>query len=237
MVILADLDEEAAARTAAQIRAADGQTTSIACDVQDEAQVAAAIDLAIQCYGRLDILHNNAAAMGLVPDDKDIRLATAAHWDMTMAVNLRGQMFGCKHAIPHMLASGRGSIINTSSASGVSGELLSTAYGASKAAINQLTRAIATQYGRHGVRCNAVVPGLIKVDRPPGRGLPDKVRQTLKRHQLLPYPGEANDVANAVAFLASDDAKFITGHLLVVDGGLTAHHPYYADMLDVLEGG
>lgn len=234
-VVLGDINEEAVARTTAEIVAAGGEAKFIRCDVQDEVKVAATMQFAVQTFGRLDILHNNAAAMNLVADDKDIQQATTTHWDMTMAVNLRGQMLGCKHAIAHMLASGGGSIINTSSASGLSGELISTAYGASKAAVNQLTRAVATQYGQHGIRCNAVVPGLIKVDRPPGRGLPGKLRETLRRHQLLPYPGEADDVAHAVAFLASDESRFITGHLLVIDGGMMAHQPYYADMLDVLQ--
>ncbi|MFT3819312.1 MAG: SDR family oxidoreductase [Rubrivivax sp.] len=238
-VVMADVDDERVRRAAAAIGAEGGNVVPLHCDVSSEEQVAAAMQLAVERFGRLDILNNNAAAMHLVGDDKDIVSATLAHWDATMAINLRGQMLGCKHAIPLMLKTGGGSIVNTSSLSGSAGELTSTAYGASKAAVNQLTRAVATQYGRQGIRCNAVLPGLIQFEgtRPSGRGLPPAVRATLTRHQLVPWPGRADDVANAVAFLAGDEARFITGHLLVVDGGMGAHQPFYADVLDVLAGG
>jgi NAD(P)-dependent dehydrogenase (short-subunit alcohol dehydrogenase family) len=237
-VVMADIDEERVTLAAARLIEDGARAVAIRCDVSDEPQVAAAMKLARERFGRIDIVNNNAAAMHLVGQDKDIASATVEHWDATMAVNLRGQMLGCKHAIPHLLEAGGGSIVNTSSLSGLAGELTSTAYGASKAAINQLTRAVATQYGRHGIRCNAVVPGLIQFegDRPAGRGLPPAVREKLARHQLLPWAGRADDVSNAVAFLASDASRFITGHLLVVDGGMHAHQPFHADVLDVLSG-
>lgn len=236
-VVLADIDVERVICVATQITDAGGQALPAACDVRDEAQVAAAIALAVDRFGRLDVLHNNAAATHLVASDRDVLSLTAELWDQTLQINVRGQMLACKHAIGPMLASGGGSIINTSSLSGIAGELTSTAYGASKAAINQLTRAVATQYGRRGIRVNAVLPGLIQFegDRPAGRGLPPSLRETLARHQLLPWPGRADDIAEAVAFLASDAARFITGHLLVVDGGMSAHQPFYADMLGVLD--
>ncbi|MGE4238841.1 SDR family NAD(P)-dependent oxidoreductase [Ramlibacter sp.] len=238
-VVMGDIDAEAVTRTASRIVDGGGSAVPIACDVQDEAQIAMVMQRAIERFGRLDILHNNAAAMHLVGEDKDVASTSVALWDETLAVNVRGQMLGCKHAIPHMLAGGGGSIVNTSSLSGIAGELTSTAYGASKAAINQLTRAVATQYGRKGIRCNAVLPGLIRFEgeRPAGRGLPPALRETLIRHQLVPWAGRADDVANAVAFLAGDEARFITGHLLVIDGGMSAHQPFYADMLGVMEPG
>jgi NAD(P)-dependent dehydrogenase (short-subunit alcohol dehydrogenase family) len=239
-VVMADVNEDALQQVAARILAQGGQVVPVRCDVAEEGQVAAVMRLAVERFGRLDILNNNAGAMHLMGSDKDIVTTTLELWDATMAINLRGQMLGCKHAIPHMLASGGGSIVNTSSLSSLAGELTSTAYGTSKAAINQLTRAVATQYGRHGIRCNAVLPGLIKLDaaeRPAGRGLPPSLRETLVRHQLVPWAGRGEDVANAVAFLASDESRFITGHLLVVDGGMSAHQPFYADALAVLDGG
>ncbi|WP_454688923.1 SDR family NAD(P)-dependent oxidoreductase [Achromobacter aloeverae] len=238
-VVLADIDEERVAGTAARIVAADHTAIPTRCDVSREDEIAATLQLAVDRYGRLDIVHNNAAATHLVSRDKDVRETSAELWDLTMQVNVRGQMLACKHAIGHMLAAGGGSIVNTSSLSGIAGELTSTAYGASKAAINQLTRAVATQYGRHGIRCNAVLPGLIQFEgeRPAGRGLAPKLRATLARHQLVPWPGRGDDVANAVAFLASDEARFITGQLLVVDGGMSIHQPFYADMLAALEDG
>ncbi|MFT4067823.1 SDR family NAD(P)-dependent oxidoreductase [Paraburkholderia sp.] len=236
-VVLADIDEARVTDTAAHIARAGGEAVPVCCDVRDEARIAAAIRMAVDRFGRLDIVHNNAAAMHLVSSDKDVCSLTAELWDQTMQVNARGQMIACKHAIGPMLASGGGSIVNTSSLSGIAGELTSTAYGASKAAINQLTRAVATQYGARRIRCNAVLPGLIQFDgeRPAGRGLPAALRESLKRHQLTPEPGRADDVANAVAFLVSDEARFITGQLLVVDGGMSAHQPFYADMRDLLD--
>jgi len=238
-VVLADLDAERVAHVAEHIVANGHAAIPTRCDVSSEDDIAAALQLAVDRYGRLDIVHNNAAATHLVSQDKDVQRTTVELWDQTMQVNVRGQMLACKHAVGHLMAAGGGSIVNTSSLSGIAGELTSTAYGASKAAINQLTRAVATQYGRKGIRCNAVLPGLIQFEgeRPPGRGLDPQLRATLARHQLVPYPGRGDDVANAVVFLASDEARFITGQLLVVDGGMSIHQPFYADMLDVLDGG
>jgi NAD(P)-dependent dehydrogenase (short-subunit alcohol dehydrogenase family) len=234
-VVLGDIDEAGAREGAAAITAAGGTAIALRCDVMSETDVAAAISAAVEQFGGLDILHNNAAAMQLVPFDGAVADADADHWDETFAVNLRGQLFGCKHAIPAMLERGGGSIINMSSSSGIVGDLGLSAYGAAKAAINQLTRAVATQYGRQGIRCNAVVPGLIEVGRPAGRGMTPQQRALLLEHQPAPFSGVAQDVANAIAFLASDDARFINGHLLVIDGGLTVHQPTYADALRALD--
>ncbi|MGW1785638.1 SDR family NAD(P)-dependent oxidoreductase [Streptomyces sp. NPDC002143] len=232
-VLLADIDEAAVKENAARIVEAGGTAAAAACDVRDEGQVAATMKLAVDTFGRLDILHNNAAAMHLLRDDGDVVSTDIGHWDQTMTVNLRGQLLGSKHAIPHMLAGGRGSIVNTASVTGLLGDVMLTAYGASKAAIAHLTQSIATQYGKRGIRCNAVVPGLIRVSRP-GGGLSEKTLRNHLRQQLLDVVGQPQDVANAVAFLAGDEAGFITGQLLKVDAGLTAHQPSYADALDAM---
>lgn len=230
-VVLGDIADDLAAGVVREIMDAGGDAIAMHCDVVSENDVAATIELARQRFGGLDILHNNAAAMHLVRADGAVADADADHWDATFAVNLRGQMFGAKHAVLAMLERGGGSIINMSSSSGIVGDLGVTAYGAAKAAVNQLTRAVATQYGRQGIRCNAVVPGLIEVNRPPGMGMTPEQRASLKEHQPAPFDGIAQDVANAVAFLASDDARFVNGHLLVVDGGLTMHQPTYGDAM------
>ncbi|MBX9472386.1 SDR family NAD(P)-dependent oxidoreductase [Microcella sp.] len=235
-VLLADIAAETVERRAEEIREAGGDALSIGCDVRDEAQVSAAVAAALARWGGLDIMHNNAAAMHLVRDDGSVTRADSRHWDDTFEVNLRGQMFGCKHAIPAMVHRGGGSIINTASASGLLGDLGLTAYGAAKAAVVQLTKSVATQYGRQSIRCNAIIPGLIDVNRAAGTGLPPAKRELLTRHQLLPLHAGPQEVADVVAFLASDAARFITGHALVVDGGLTAHMPTYADALR-FEGG
>lgn len=230
-VVLADIAMEKADAVAAAIVDAGGEAIAVACDVGEEPEIEAAVLAAVKRFGRLDIVHNNAAAMGLASRDEPVADADVDHWDATFRINLRGQMLGCKHAVRVMSASGGGSIVNTSSSSGLLGDVALTAYGAAKAAINQLTRTVATQYGRKLVRCNAVIPGLIDVGRAPGTGMDPAQRTRLAEHQALPIVGMPEDIANAVAFLSSDDARFITGALLVVDGGLTIHMPTYADGL------
>jgi NAD(P)-dependent dehydrogenase (short-subunit alcohol dehydrogenase family) len=235
-VVLADIARDGLDRTAHDIASAGGRVVTTVCDVVHEHQVAAAVQLAESRFGRLDITHNNAAAMSLVGQESDVVAADARHWDATMATNLRGQMFGCKHSIPAMLRSGGGSVINTSSATALAGELTCTAYGVSKAGVAQLTRSVATQFGRKGIRCNAVLPGLVRVERQAqGSTLSAGLQDALARHHLTPYIGRPQDIANAVAFLAGDDARFITGHLLSVDGGLNAHQSPYVDMLPFVE--
>ena len=231
-VILADIAADAAERTAAQIAASGGRARATRCDVSVEADVAGVVALAETEVGRLDIVHNNAAAMHLIPKDRPVADCDVGHWDLTMAINLRGQMLGCKHAVPAMIRSGGGSIINTSSAAALAGELTQTAYGVSKAAVAQLTRSVATQYGRKGIRCNAILPGFVKVQRhQTGDTSSAEFRRSLARNHLTPYIGEPQDIANVVAFLASDDSRFVTGHLFSVDGGLSAHQGTYADLV------
>jgi NAD(P)-dependent dehydrogenase (short-subunit alcohol dehydrogenase family) len=228
-VVVADVDYDRAAQVARELHATGCQALALACDVSEEAQVASAVDVAVSRFGRLDIVHNNAAAMQLVPADRGVVEADVDHWDATFRVNLRGQMLGCKHAVRVMRETGGGSIVNTASASGVLGDLGLTAYGVAKAGVVQLTRAVAVQHGRDLIRCNAVIPGLIDVGRRPGTGMPPEERSRLAEHQTLPVTGLPTDVANAVAFLAGDEARFITGSVIVVDGGLTTHMPTYAD--------
>jgi NAD(P)-dependent dehydrogenase (short-subunit alcohol dehydrogenase family) len=200
----------------------------LACDVRDPESLERVAAMAVGRFGRLDILHNNAAAMHLLREDGDALSTDLAIWDAMLDINLRGQLLVMRAVLPQMLEQQSGSIVNTSSVTGLAGDLLLTAYGASKAAVLHLTKSVATQYGRRGIRCNAVVPGLIRVTRP-GGGLPEEALRQHVRQQLLDLVGEPEDIARAVAFLASDEARFITGQALVVDGGLTTHISSYAD--------
>jgi NAD(P)-dependent dehydrogenase (short-subunit alcohol dehydrogenase family) len=229
-VVLADIDLEGSEQRAHEIRAAGGTAMAIGCDVCDEDQVAATVRFTLAQFGQVDILHNNAAATQLIAADLDVLQASSGHWDSTLATNLRGTMLACKYALVPMLERGNGAIVNTTSASASWGEPMLSAYGASKAAVEQLTRAVATQYGKRGIRCNAIAPGLVRSDRP-GKGLLPETIAKYERHHLTPYIGEPEDIANAVAFLASDEARFITGHVLRVDGGFTAHSAPYADLM------
>jgi NAD(P)-dependent dehydrogenase (short-subunit alcohol dehydrogenase family) len=229
-VIIADINSAAAAHAARDICVSGGEALAISADVSQEADVEVMVAAAIDNFGRLDILNNNAALVSpeVMARDVDIVNMDVDIWDQTMAVNLRGIMLGCKHAIPHMLERGCGSIINMSSASGNSGDIARAAYGTSKAGVNGLTQYVATMYGKQGIRCNAIAPGVIET-----QALINNIsvvqRQAYTAHHLTPRLGLPEDIAKTVAFLASDDSAFITGQIISVDGGLMSHHPSFAE--------
>ena len=225
-VVLADIDAGAAQA------AADGIAGSVAMavDLTDEASVKALADAIIARFGRIDILHNNAAIQNDAQRQKDLDVVNldVAAWDMAMAVNVRGAMLMCKHVIPQMIAQGGGSIIHSASGFGVQGEATLTAYGSSKAALIHLNRMIATQYGKQNVRSNCMVIGFVLTPLAV-ESTPDVVKDILLSHHLTPRLGLPEDIANLVAFLASDESSFITGAAIPIDGGVTAHQPSYAD--------
>ncbi|HEX3847875.1 MAG TPA: SDR family oxidoreductase [Steroidobacteraceae bacterium] len=230
-VALADIRLEAAERAAAGIAARGGTAQALAVDLSSEASIASLVRAVIDRFGRIDILHNNAADLSpeLAHRDRDIESMDAGIWDRTFAVNLRGTMLCCKHVLPHMVASGGGSIVNTASNLGMQGNLGHAAYAASKAGVIQLTRSIATSHGRHGIRCNTVSPGLVMT--PAARdNLPPRLHEIVASETLTPYLGVPLDIAHAVAFLASDEARYLTAHNLVVDGGTAAHVPGFAEL-------
>ena len=225
-VLVADINGDGAERQAAAINSTGGTAIWTQADVSEEAEVAQMIALAAGTFGRLDVLHNNAAATSDSVKDEDIARMDVALWDRTMAVNLRGAMLGCKHAIPEMIRGGGGVIINTSSGAGTLAEPIRTAYGASKAALNSLTRSVAVQYGKRNIRCVAIAPGITMATEAQDYLADSAWLQMMKRHHLTPYLGEPRDIARLVAFLASDGARFITGCIVPVDGGITAPVPY-----------
>jgi NAD(P)-dependent dehydrogenase (short-subunit alcohol dehydrogenase family) len=230
-VLVVDVDRTAAERVAEEARAAHGRAHAHAADVAEEPAVAAMVAAAVARFGGLDILHNNAAATGwdVLGGDGEITGLDLGIWERSLAVNLRGPFLGCKHAIPEMLKRGRGAIVNTSSASGATGDLVRTAYGVSKAGVDGLTRYVATQYGKRGIRCNAIAPGVIETPAL-RQNVPAEQVALFERHHLTPRLGTPEDVAAAVVFLVSDDAAFITGQVIPVDGGLLAHHPTVAEV-------
>jgi NAD(P)-dependent dehydrogenase (short-subunit alcohol dehydrogenase family) len=196
-------------------------------DVSDEAHVEAIVAATVREYGRLDILHNNAALTEPVQFAKDQAVADMEldTWERVMAVNLRGVMLGCKHAIPVMRAGGGGAIVNMSSGASKLGDFRLSAYSASKAGLLALTRSVAVQHGRDRIRANTIVPGLILTPAADTNLSPEK-RATLERNILLPYFGEPIDVAYLVLFLASDEARYLTAQEFVINGGQTAHPPF-----------
>ncbi|UKE48936.1 SDR family oxidoreductase [Xanthomonas translucens pv. cerealis] len=227
-VVVADIDGPAATACAAQIASAAGQALAVTTDIADAQAVAALFEAAQRHFGGVDLLVNNASAMQLTPRDRALLELDMEVWDQTMATNLRGTLLCCRQAVPRMIARGGGAIVVMSSCQGLSGDTAQTSYAASKAAMNMLSTSLATQYGHAQIRCNAVAPGLIMTDRLVAK-LDDATQRHLRRHQLLPRVGRAEDVAALVAFLLSDDAAFITGQVICIDGGMLAHVPTYAD--------
>jgi NAD(P)-dependent dehydrogenase (short-subunit alcohol dehydrogenase family) len=231
-VILADLATSQLEQTADSLAKEGHDVKHCATDISDERSVAALIRFTQQEYGRLDILDNNAASQGQA-EDREVASMSVELWDHIMGVNARGTMLACKHALALMLAGGGGSIINISSGTSIAGDFFATAYAASKGAINTLTRYVATQYGSQGIRCNALVLGLIAT--PVLRAvMPEPLREIFRENKLIGRLGEPQDVAEMVAFLASDRSRFITGQLLPVDGGFYAHTPTAAPVASLL---
>ena len=231
-VAVADIIAERAEATAATITADGGSAIAIAADVSEEDQVAAMVGRTVAEFGRLDVLHNNAALVdpAMFPLDGRVVDMSVDVWDKVMAVNLRGPMLGCKHAIPQMMQTGGGSIINMSSGSSRLGDLERSAYGASKAGVNALTLYVATQHGRDQVRCNTILPGLVLTPAARDNLLPG-LRATLESNVLTPYVGEPDDIAYLVLYLASDESKYVTGQAFPVNGGMSSHQPTLAQRL------
>ena len=217
-VVVADIDGSAAERVAGEL----GNAVVAEVDVADEASVVRMVETAVESFGGLDVLHNNATDSSTNAVDTDIVTLDMAVFDRLVAVNLKGQFMGCKHAIPHMLARGSGSIVNTASIDGFVGRGVRAAYGASKAGVVLLTKSVASQYGTRGIRCNAVAPGLTLTPGAVRNATPEYIDASLA---LYPMPRlcAPEDVANAVLFLASDEAAYINAATLMVDGGATVY--------------
>ena len=221
-VVIADLDEGGAAAVATGIGDAG---LAYPVDVADERSVSALFADVVSRYGRLDILVTCAALTDPLHQSKDLALGEleASVWERTMAVDLDGTMFCCKHAVRAMVHGG--SIVTLSSNSALAGDLSLTAYAAAKAAVNALTRSVATAYGKAGIRANAVSPGSI-LSPSLQANVPADVMDLLHDNCLLPRMGTPADVAAAVLFLASSESSFITGQVLSVDGGSLSQLPH-----------
>lgn len=186
-----------------------------------EESIAALVETAVSTYGRLDVLCNHVG--GSSPrKDLDVLRLDLDEFDRTLRLNVRSTLLGCRHALPHMVAAGGGSIINTASVGGLSGDYLQIAYGTAKAAVIRMTQYVATQYGPQGVRCNAVAPGAVMT--PALRdNLSAEAIESIRSHNSLPFIGEPVDIAYAMLYLACEESRYMTGQTLVVDGGMTSH--------------
>lgn len=190
-------------------------------DVRDEAAVRAAFDAVVAEHGRLDSVVHAAGVAGGGP----VHLLDADEWDRVIDVNLKGTFLVDKYSSMHMLAQGSGSIVNIASIEGIEGTEGGSAYNASKGGVVMLTKSMAIDYGRRGIRVNCICPG--GIDTPLLRSITDSdgldlYRERLREEHLLGRFGRPEEIAAAAAFLASEDASFVTGHSLVVDGGFTA---------------
>jgi NAD(P)-dependent dehydrogenase (short-subunit alcohol dehydrogenase family) len=220
-VVLADLPGTSLEEAAAAV--GEEEVAHRAVDISDERQVQELIAFAMKRFSRLDVVDNNAARQGLA-GDTTVTQMDAALWDGVFAVNARGTMLMCKHAIPAMIETGGGSIVNIASGTAQGGDDFATAYACTKAAIQTLTRYVATQYGHRGIRCNAIAPGLIRTPMLEST-LPEPMREVFVAHKLVGRLGEPRDIAELVLFLASPRSSIITGQVISADGGFFAHLP------------
>jgi NAD(P)-dependent dehydrogenase (short-subunit alcohol dehydrogenase family) len=220
-VVVADLNEAGGEEVAKLASESGNEAVFQRTDVSVEADIEALVARAMESFGRLDIMFNNAGIGGAVGPLEDV---SVEDWDRTQAVCLRGVFLGMKHAAAPMRAAGGGSIISTSSIGGLEGSAGMFSYCTAKAGVVHLTRCAALEFARDRIRVNCIAPGAISTPILFGIGGDNKeeVDSVLANFQAYPHVGQPEDIANAALFLASDAAAFITGHTLVVDGGATA---------------
>jgi len=223
-VLCADINADGAEATARQIADTGGESASFKVDVADEPQVQAMVADAVSRWGRLDAIYNNAG----IGTGGPVTQVSVEEWDRINSINLRGVFLGTKHAIPEMLKTGGGSIVNSASTAGLMGTPMLSAYCATKGGVVMFTKATAAEWAPMGVRINCVCPGVIRtaiydpvvvMAKAAGATL-EETWERLAKPQPMGRVGEASEVAEVVAFLASDRASFITGVALPVDGGL-----------------
>lgn len=220
-----DRDLEHVAETVERVQAAGGEIVVQPCDVTDSAAVAAMVQACVDHYGRIDVLVNN---VGGSARGGPVELSEEA-WDLQIDTNLKSVFLTCKHVLPVMEAQGGGAIVNLASTSGIRWTgAAQVAYAASKAGVIQFSRVVAVQYAARGIRVNTVVPGqmhtpLVEARLAAQRAGGDVEALLRQRQARIPmgWMGDGRDTANAVAFLASDEARFITGTEIVVDGGMS----------------
>jgi NAD(P)-dependent dehydrogenase (short-subunit alcohol dehydrogenase family) len=218
-VVVADMLEHEGRAVAETINAAGGKAQFMPLNVTDEAGWKQIVDATVQAYGKLDILVNNAGISGSATND----LLDSALWERVMAVNSTGVFLGTAAAVRQMQKNGGGSIVNLSSISGVVGQtMVHMGYNAAKGAVRIMTKSTAVQFGKDQIRCNSIHPGLMPPMRTSGATADPAVRAAMLKAVPLGRSGDVDEVANAILFLASDEASYITGAELYVDGGYLA---------------
>jgi NAD(P)-dependent dehydrogenase (short-subunit alcohol dehydrogenase family) len=217
-VVIAEYDEAAGQAACDAVRAAGGSCIFVRTDVSEPAQVERAVQATITEFGRIDILYNNVGGSTLA--DGPVTQAPFDEFWRKMKVDLFGTWLGCHYVIPHMIAAGGGSVINATSIVAIVGTAGRDAYTAAKGAIAALTRSMAVEFAPHGVRVNAIAPGITATERIAKR-LEDPTRAQAANNSCLLGVVEPGEVAQAVLYLASDESRRTTGHIMVVDSGQT----------------
>jgi NAD(P)-dependent dehydrogenase (short-subunit alcohol dehydrogenase family) len=222
VVFLLDVDRAGLDEAVKEILNRKGRARGLLCDVSDEAKVSEAVGEIIETAGRIDVLCNNAG----IELSKPLISTETDEWDRVMDVNLKGMFLMSKYVLPHMIDSGHGAVVNTSSISGLLGWPDSSAYCASKGAVVQFTREMAVEYGQYNIRANCICPGTTEtpmIDRLLGLDAdPEQTARSIKAMHPLGRFAQPGEIAMAMLFLASDEASFVTGAVLPVDGGYTA---------------
>ena len=219
-VVVADWDESGGSRIAEEIAEAGGEAVAVRTDVSQAEDVRSLINAAVEGYGRLDVLFNNAGVEGELAPTADCSLE---NWDSVIGINLKGVFLGMKYAIPHMVSHGGGTIINNASVAGVVGFAGLPAYCASKGGVIQLTKAAALEYAKAGIRVNAICPGVIAtpmVERVIGDN--KEMKKSFEALEPVGRFGTPEEVARLALFLATEDSSFCTGAPFIVDGGFVA---------------
>ena len=222
-VIIADHNIDRAEKLASSLRDNEFHAQAVMFEASDIKSAVKAVDKTIEYFGGIDCIVNNVGGSDLSKDlsagDLDIK-----YFDEVMHVNLRSMIATAQAALPYMKDKKEGSIINVASIGGLLGDLRGTLYGISKAGVINLTRYIATQYGHYGIRCNGVAPGLVLTDAAINN-LTEHDREAFLKYNSLPYAGKPEDIAGVIAFLASEDARYISGQTIIADGGMSCHNP------------
>jgi NAD(P)-dependent dehydrogenase (short-subunit alcohol dehydrogenase family) len=223
-VVVVDFDEAAGMETTGSVQEAGGEASFVRADVSDEADARAMVDHAVERYGRIDVLYNNA---GVMPEqDHSVIDTDVPTWDRVMAINVRGVFLACKYGIPPMIEQGSGSVINISSFVALLGcSVPQDAYTASKGAVLSLTRSLAVQFGPHGVRSNAICPGPIETPMLMEWLLKD---EEARKVRLARNPtgrfGKPEEIVNVAIYLASDESLWTNGAHFVIDGGISVNY-------------
>lgn len=232
-VVIADFAKDRADIFAEELRKEGGDVQAQYFDATVLKSCLQLVEFAVKEYGGIDILVNNVGGTDL-QKDQNIEDLDIFYFDKAFQLNLQCAIYLSQLVIPIMAGQGGGNIVNVASVGGITADLRGTYYGIAKAGMINLTRYIATQAGKKNIRCNAVAPGLVLTPAALNN-LSEEMRNVFLRHNVLPYLGKPEDIASVIAFLASDDAGYITGQTIIADGGLTIHNPTVADLVEMIQ--